>query len=75
MDEKLDSAFPNIGRSQWGEVITTQAGMSLRDYFAAKAMQGIVGGSPIALSVKYISECAYKVADAMLAARNGNANG
>lgn len=44
-------------------------GMSLRDYFAAKAMLGIITCPPIALSYAAIAEEAYKHADAMLAAR------
>jgi hypothetical protein len=46
-----------------------ETGMSLRDYFAAKAMQALLGnpeidGEPIAYS-----QLAYKYADAMLKAR------
>ena len=47
-------------------------GMSLRDYFAAKAMQGAFS-SPIASSVSekiYIATHAYAMADAMLKARD-----
>lgn len=47
-------------------------GMSLRDYFAAKAMQGAFTGSPIPSSEDektYIAMHAYRMADAMLAAR------
>ena len=42
-------------------------GMTLRDYFAAKAMQGLIsnGGS----SYKEVVQAAYIVADAMLKAR------
>ena len=46
-------------------------GMTLRDYFAAKAMQATFG-SPIestAEGKKYIAMHAYKMADAMLEAR------
>jgi hypothetical protein len=50
---------------------TAYAGMTLRDYFAAKAMQALVGQI---VDWKYmqpgISEYAYKQADAMLEARN-----
>jgi hypothetical protein len=54
------NAFPNPH-------LTDQIGMTLRDYFAAKAMQ--------ALAQKYshegdISRNAYKIADAMMEARN-----
>jgi len=46
-------------------------GMTLRDYFAAKAMQGAFS-SPIAASrdeQEYIAMHAYRMADAMLKAR------
>ena len=56
------------------------AGMTLRDYFAAKAMQGLVSGH----FAKYghedywprpeIASEAYEIADAMLAARKPNPN-
>ena len=47
-----------------------QDGMTLRDYFAAKAMQGIVA-NPNAQGMSYreISDRAYTQADAMLKAR------
>lgn len=45
-------------------------GMTLRDYFAAKAMQGIVSayGDPAGLSER-IADQAYWIADAMIAER------
>ena len=57
-------AFPN----------DTDDGMSLRDYFAAKAMQGICahsgGASPVwAENNSDIAEVSYELADAMLKAR------
>jgi len=45
-------------------------GMSLRDYFAAKAMQGFAGeNSQTIPSVTVIAEWSYNMADAMLEAR------
>ncbi len=46
-------------------------GMSLRDYFAAKAMAAIVGttNTETMARVDLIAECAYEYADAMLKAR------
>ena len=47
-------------------------GMTLRDYFAAKAMQGMLAGTltPEAIwSQDEVAETAYNVADAMLKAR------
>lgn len=51
---------------------TNSRGMTLRDYFAAKAMQGILAGTltPEGLwSQTEVAETAYNVADAMLRAR------
>lgn len=69
MSKKNDGgpAFPENGAR--GQAADGE-GMSLRDYFAAKAMQGLcahheIGHSPY---VK-IAEAAYHQADAMLAAR------
>ena len=44
------------------------AGMSLRDYFAAKAMQGLIVGVEKPRT-DYIASAAYAMADAMLRAR------
>lgn len=49
-------------------------GMTLRDYFAAKAMQGLITSLhskpyPEWQTVEWISESAYGIADAMLKAR------
>ena len=59
-------AFPKLTQDERWKTFTSTGGMSLRDYFAAKAMQ--------ALAQKYshegdISRNAYKIADAMLKAR------
>jgi hypothetical protein len=46
-------------------------GMTLRDYFAAKAMQGLLasGNLPKTMPDADLAECAYALADAMLKAR------
>jgi len=49
-------------------------GMTLRDYFAAKAMQGIISSGGDFLNARYsspetIANAAYHMADAMLKAR------
>jgi hypothetical protein len=64
MNEK---AFPNPHR-------TDETGMTLRDYFAAKAMQGLIAsprGTPDGRDATdtYYAKCAYLMADAMMAAR------
>ena len=55
-------AFPNPNR-------TDQTGMTLRDYFAAKAMQGFMGSSWNNKTFESISTKAYQIADAMMKAR------
>lgn len=47
-------------------------GISMRDYFAAKAMQGAIAGMATRAETLIYSECAalsYEMADAMLKAR------
>lgn len=55
-------AFPAL------DARTTLSGMTLRDYFAAKAMQGLLAGTTTS-DVEIITRDSYKVADAMLKAR------
>ena len=56
-------AFPN-NRSE---------GMELRDYFAAKAMQGILADEiPLDMDAKKLAEWSYMYADAMMKARENN---
>lgn len=65
-------AFPNEGFNGWGD---PQAGMTLRDYFAAKAMQTLLIGAVLptkedrAQWLPMLSGVAYEMADAMLHAR------
>ena len=60
-----EPAFPNEGFSGWGEPFQ---GMTLRDYFAAKAMQGMLA-DPSTPEIMDIAGAAYEVADAMMKAR------
>jgi len=56
-------AFPNPHR-------TDLTGMTLRDYFAAKVMQGICASDPVsAMTNERIAAESYDLADAMLKAR------
>jgi hypothetical protein len=57
-------AFPDLQENWRGE-----KGMTLRDYFAAKAMQGMMVDVEQP-SCDYIAKQAYAMADAMLEARN-----
>ena len=51
-------------------MVSTQQGMTLRDYFAAKAMQGMLSeNSGIRYPTDELVDFAYKVADAMMKAR------
>ena len=52
-------------------VANSHHGMDLRDYFAAKAMQGYMSRTLIdGFDEDVIAEMSYKVADAMMEARN-----
>jgi len=56
--DKIEQAFPNPHR-------TDMTGMTLRDYFASKAMLRTSVGS----SYEQLAKTAYEIADAMLRAR------
>lgn len=74
------AAFPRSGamlQVKRDQVVTIlpQAGMSLRDYFAAAAMQAFmtdhtIGPEPKAELAERVAAVSYKVADAMLAQRD-----
>ena len=72
------SAFPQVESQQVGSQgeyhteVYSAGGMSLRDYFAAKAMNGLLAqsiGTAIGSDPKIAAEYAYAAADAMLATR------
>lgn len=68
IDSKGGPAFPQ--RVQRGPETTDYYGLAARDYFAAKAMQGICAHSDgWGKTIKQIGEVAYEIADAMLKAR------
>jgi hypothetical protein len=51
-----------------------EQGMTLRDYFAAAAFQGLlINGHHKNVRYSFIAEDAYKLADAMIEARKGDA--
>lgn len=68
-------AFPVAGMTGLpnGEVVYGENGMTLRDYFAAKAMQGMLADLPKTLYgldwQTKVTESSYEIADAMLKAR------
>jgi hypothetical protein len=66
-DSKTPLAFPYCGV---GDELNYSKGMSLRDYFAAKAMQAIIEQiSDWRYSQQPVSDWAYEYADEMLKAR------
>jgi hypothetical protein len=68
MKDYIEPAFPSPRWEGWG---SPQEGMTLRDYFAAKAMLGILSFKDIdEYSTKEVAMVAYAQADAMLKARN-----
>lgn len=70
MSEKKSNNPPAFPRET---TISTQEGMTLRDYFAAKAMQAMI--SSYAMSDTYFKEIplqSYRMADAMLKERERN---
>jgi len=65
-------AFPKAGLDPWGKSMPINEGMTLLDYFAAKAMQASIIGCATRNEVGLYSDWAgfaYEMADAMLAAR------
>ncbi len=65
-------AFPVHPGVQIDAPVANFQGMTLRDYFAAAALQGICSTLNVAGEVKYtlIAEDTYKIADAMMAERS-----
>lgn len=61
-------AFPLFSCSS--EYDDMRTGMSLRDYFAAKAMQGIIMTENFTPTHKLAAKKAYEIADSMLAERS-----
>ena len=70
MKDNGGSAFPTLkidlpnGEIQWPET-----GMTLRDYFATKAMKGIMSAENWVGDIDGTAHEAYQMADAMLKAR------
>ena len=68
MSNTTDRAFPSTFHNGWGE---PEKGMSLRDYFAAKAMQSVLDQKDThdGRECDNAAWMAYRMADAMLKAR------
>lgn len=67
-----DNGGPAFGEfKQAGDVAMRDGGISIRDYFAAKAMQGMIAAVGYHRGeVDFMAESAYDCADAMLARRS-----
>jgi hypothetical protein len=71
---RKDTGGPAFPRPYSGTINYAQEGMTLRDYFAAKAMQGLLANPKLQEQIlkagqSWIEESAYAFADAMLEAR------
>ena len=64
-------AYPSPRWEGWG---SPQEGMTLRDYFAAKALQSILAreDGKFTTTLEYVGGKAYQYADAMLKAREAS---
>ena len=67
-------AFPEVNYVKPGgeigvSIMAISGGMDLRDYFAAKALQGLLNEAHDDFSNKAITELSYSLADAMMEAR------
>jgi hypothetical protein len=65
MKTEVPTAFP------WSHGDLTCTGMTLRDYFAAKAMQGCISGTPHSVDIEptELATWCYIMADRMIKAR------
>ena len=67
MTNEIPTAFP------WTHGDTTCTGMTLRDYFAAKAMTGLLTAEIVGeYSNEHVAEISYRIANAMMEARQSN---
>ena len=61
------NAFPNVHDPKTGSM---SHGMSLKDYFAANALQGMIAEPSLKATPDEFAQKAYQIADAMLKARD-----
>jgi hypothetical protein len=70
--ENVMKAFPEVkyvaAQGGMSSLMVVEGGMDLRDYFAAKAMQGLLAEGPVS-GISNLTRDAYRVADAMMKAR------
>ena len=68
-------AFPQEGQIEYrlignNWVVDKEQGMNLRDYFAAKALQGLLNEAHDDFTNQAICELSYSLADTMMEVRN-----
>ena len=61
--------IPAFPRPHSGATQYAQEGMTLRDYFAAKAMQGLLANNGGGMPFRDLTELSYYMADEMMKAR------
>lgn len=66
----MDNGGPAFPATQ--PIAASERGMTLRDYFAAKAMQGILSHEGEWNPISRLADFSYEIADAMLKAREKN---
>jgi hypothetical protein len=69
MKKDLEPAFARPHSEDKDFIHFAQSGMTLRDYFAAKALQGMLAEISLKATPKEFADQAYKISDAMLKAR------
>jgi len=71
MKKELEAAFARPYSEDKDFIHFAQSGMTLRDYFAAKAMQAIIGreDNRFTTTLEFVGGKAYQYADAMMKAR------
>ena len=69
MQDKNTPAFPQNDRVATAISIANSQGMTLRDYFAAKALQGLLSNRNAEAAIDEFAKKSYRMADAMLKAR------
>lgn len=62
---KIQSAFPVTD----AYTVSTERGMTLRDYFAAKTLQGLLSNRNAEAAIDEFAAKSYRMADAMMKAR------
>jgi len=74
MSKQIDNGGAAFPHQDWDACIKSQrldTGMTLRDYFAAAALNGFATNSETIASERELAEWSYSIADEMIKARKG----